>query len=250
MALVDLERDVQRLCLATAAPTDTLERLGDARVWGVYRDMVRRRLLSELKHAYRRTHAAVGDSLFREAFTHYMAETPPRERYFHAIPAGFEATARAFFQDHPAAPAHACDLVSYEAARWAVSDLDDRIPDPEGVGELSFDGRPVISPALRVLRLGHPVQRTAPEEGYPQGTFYVALHRASDDQPVKAWSLNRVAYQLLLELQREPESLTCAIQTLSQSLSIAIDQPFLDGLCATLADFCERRIVLGSRAPA
>lgn len=248
MSLVDLQRDVLRVCTEADTPREPLARLGDERIWGIYRGMVRRRLLGELKHAYKRSHAAAGDALFLDAFAHYMATDPPRARYFHAVPGTFERSAVAFFGSAEGAPAFLPDLVRFEAARWAVSDVDDRISEPDAVGELSFDGRPVLNPALRLLALDYAVHRKAEEGRYEQGRYYVALHRGGDDQPVRVWNLNRVGHALLVELQREPRSMTEAVQALATRLKIAVDDSFLEGLCTTLADFSERRILLGSRA--
>lgn len=253
-ALPRMQRDVLRLCTEHTAPDEVLSRLGDRDIWHVYRGMVRRRLLSELKIAYKRTLAAVGEPLFVAAFEHFMATDPPRARFFHRVPASFEPSAASYFesrcQGDAAVPAWALDLLRYEAARWTVSDLDDRVPDADAVGELNFDGVPVVNPALRLLALGHAVHRKPHADGsYEAGDFFVALHRAGDAEPVRAWSLTRVVFALLQSMVTTPRSLTEAIQAVTAEQGVALNETFLDRLCGTLAQFHERRVILGSRAP-
>lgn len=248
-----MQQDVLRLCVEPTAADDVLARLGDPRIWNIYRGMVRRRLLSELKIAYRRTADAVGDAVFEAAFEHVMATDPPKARFFHRVPAAFEPSASAFLaaavEREPSLPPHAVDLLRYEAARWAVSDLDDRVPDAASVGELNFDGVPVLNPALRLLSLAHAVHREPQADGgYEAGEFFVALHRAADDEPVRAWSLSPVVHSLLAFITMTPASLTVAIQAVTRTHGIALTETFLDGLCGTLAQFHERRLLLGSRA--
>lgn len=250
--LASLQRDVLRLCTETVPPEDAMSRLGDRRVWSVYRGMVRRRLLGELKTAYKRTAAALGETHFVAAFDHFMQGDPPQERFFYRVPAAFEPSASAFVSEllrrDPSVPRFAEDLLHYEAARWLVSDLDDRVTDADQVGELNFDGVPVASPALRLLRLGHAVHRKPDAEGgYPEGAFFVAVHRAADDEPVRAWTLSRVTFALLQCVSDGRPSLTAAVQEVAQAQGVAVDEAFLEALCETLATFHERRVLLGSR---
>ena len=64
MSLAELERYATQLCLGPAPSEGALAELGDARIWRLYRDMVRNRLRGELRFALRRSVAALGDALF------------------------------------------------------------------------------------------------------------------------------------------------------------------------------------------
>lgn len=44
MSLIDLERDIQKVCLEREADPAALKRLGREDIFQIYRDMVRRRL--------------------------------------------------------------------------------------------------------------------------------------------------------------------------------------------------------------
>jgi hypothetical protein len=54
MALVDLERRVLALCLGPEPSRAELASVGDPRIWGIYRTLVRGRLRDEHKRAFRR----------------------------------------------------------------------------------------------------------------------------------------------------------------------------------------------------
>ncbi|MDD9970835.1 MAG: hypothetical protein OXR73_31650 [Myxococcales bacterium] len=245
--LVALQQDVQQVCLATAPPSTALARLGDERIWLLYREMVRRRLYGELKNALRRTYAEAGEALFSDAFARHLAEDPPHDRRFYGIVACFAKTAIAHFAQTEAAAPHLADLARFEATRWEVSDLDGRLDSSISVGELNFDGRPILSPALRVLSLRHAVHFKPRDGAYRSGRFFLAVHRASDELPVRQWTLNRSTYELIRDLQANPDhTLTEAVQAVSRKLQVVVDEPFLDGLCTVLSDFVERRILLGS----
>jgi hypothetical protein len=246
MALIDLQRSVVELCLCSEPDAERLAELGDARVWRLYRELIRTRLLRELRFAFKRTFAAVGKDAFERAFEHHLRTEPPRTRFFHALAAGFAASAEPFFRADASLPAHVADLLVYEAALRAVADLPDL---PGGVlGEFAFDKVPVLSPALRLLELGHAVHRKALAPGaYAKETSYLCVHRAADELKSRTWTLNAVTYDLMRRLQGGDQPVSDAIAALAKQREIAIDQKFIDGLCSVLADFIDKGVILGGR---
>ena len=71
--LIDVERRVVRTCFSPEADTEDLRALGDERIWSIYRDMVRARLLGECKQALPRTLKAAGAESFERAFVAHLA---------------------------------------------------------------------------------------------------------------------------------------------------------------------------------
>lgn len=245
MALVDLEREVVELCFGPEPSAEQCRRIGDERIWRIYRESIRNRLRSELKFALKRTHAEAGEA-FERAFAQFLQEAPPRTRYFHAVVGCFADSARAFFAREPGVPAHLADLCAYEAALWAVSDLPDA--SPSGLDEFSFDREPVLAPALALLALGHAVHAAPDVNGdYARGEVYLCVHRRADEKKARTWSVNAVTFDLMGHFQRGGQSVTTALQQVAAQRAIALDEPFIDGLCTVLSDFIERGVILGVR---
>jgi hypothetical protein len=245
MALVDLEREVVELCFGPEPSAEQCRRLGDERIWRIYRDSIRNRLRSELKFALKRTHAAAG-AAFERAFAQFLQEAPPRTRYFHGVVGCFAESARAFFTREPGVPAYLADLCAYEAALWAVSDLPDAAP--AGLDEFAFDREPVLAPALELLALGHAVHAAPDAHGnYAHGDVYLCVHRRAEEKKARTWSVNAVTFDLMHRFRRGGESVTTALQQVAAQRGIALDEPFIDGLCTVLSDFIERGVILGVR---
>ncbi|MDH5672317.1 MAG: putative DNA-binding domain-containing protein [Myxococcales bacterium] len=244
--LVATERLVKDLCCQTQVPDGALEALGDERIWGVYRSLVRKRLHSELRAALHRTRKAAGDGLFGRAFEQQMAQAPPRSRFFHGIVGDFAAFAVEYFRQQVDAPAHLPDLLAYEATLWAVGDADD-CP-PQDVTEFGFDACPLMSPTLRLLRLEHAVHEPALEGGgYAAREVFLAIHRRPEETRARTWTLNAITHDLMTRMLTGERTVSEAIRELATDRGIAVDEPFLEGLCSVLADFLERGVILGSR---
>ena len=96
MALIDVQRRVLANCFGPEPSAQELAALGDARVWALYRRMVRNRIRSELKTAFRRAYAAVGREAFERLLESYLEQSPPRTRFFYAIPAELASNASAW----------------------------------------------------------------------------------------------------------------------------------------------------------
>lgn len=251
MSLIDLQRDIQSVCLADEPDASALNRLGNERIFLIYRDMVRKRLYGELKVALKRTYAAAGDEVFSAVFSKFMMQKPPRCRFFHDLPVEFSAMAEQEFRDRHAVPEYVVDLLLYEAARWQVSDL----PGPdEGAAELvefDFDLPTVLHSAVRLLALQHPVHTKAPAGGaYARKATYLVVYRPTDADRVHSLRIAAHTHAVVQHLQREGGNMSDAIKRVSQLRGIVIDQTFLNALCGELAILVDKRILLGARSPA
>ncbi|MGD8858772.1 MAG: putative DNA-binding domain-containing protein [Myxococcales bacterium] len=247
MDLRETEATATRLCLQPEADARRLEVLGDGRIWGLYREMVRKRLLGELQAALRRTARAAGDAAFERAFEQHLREQPPRSRFFHGIVGDFADFAVPHFRRQPGLPPHVADLCAYEAAVWAVGDLDDRL-EGEAPGEFSFDGRPVVSPATRLLSVSHAVHRKPDDHGgYAAGEHFLCIHRRPEETRARTWTMNAVTHDLMRRFADTDETVTEAVQQVAAARGIGVDEAFLERLCAVLADFIDRGIILGCR---
>ena len=244
MALIDVQRSAVELCFGDEPSAEQCDRVGDERIWRIYRDSVRNRLRSELKVAFKRTHPAAGDA-FERAFGSFLREAPPRTRFFHAVVGSFAEVAVPWFSADRDLPAFVADLCAYEAALWTVGDLPDTAP--EVTREFAFDRTPVLAPALRLLALRHAVHdRPLADGSYPERATYLCVHRRPEHKKARTWTLNAVTYQLMQRLSRG-ETVAAAVQGVAEQQSIALDAAFVDGLCTVLADFIERGVILGAR---
>jgi hypothetical protein len=247
MDLRQTEETATELCLQPESDPQRLAALGNARIWGIYREMVRKRLLGELRAALRRTARAAGDAAFERAFEHHMREHPPRSRFFHGIVGDFAACAVPHFRKQPELPAYVADLCAYEAAVWAVGDLNDRV-EGEAPGAFSFDGRPVVSPATRLLAVSHAVHGKPDDDGgYASGEFFLCIHRRPDEDRARTWATNAVTHDLMRRFIDTDDTVTEAVQHVAAARGIGVDESFLERLCAVLADFIDRGIILGCR---
>lgn len=249
MSLGELQRAVLELGFGPEPSAAEYAALGDARVWGIYRELIRKRLRGELKYALPRTLAAAGDASFELAFEHFLRSDPPRTRYFHAVVGSFAKSAIPWLRAAEV-PAYVADLCAYEAALWTVADLTERQGEP-APGEFEFERVPVLSSTLRLLHLRHPVHvaSAAGEERDLPGDFYLCIYRRRGAATAGHFVLNAVGFALMERFTRGTETVREAIVQLASEREIAVDEAFLDGLCSMLADFLERGIILGGLPP-
>jgi hypothetical protein len=246
MALIDLQRQVVEVCLGPEPSAEQLASLGDARIWRIYRDAIRKRLHGELEVAFKRTRAAAGEAAFERAFEHFLRCDPPRARFFHAVVGCFADSAVPFLSAEPGVPARVADLCAYEAALWAVSDLPDRTP--EAVAEFGFDKQPVLASALRLLCLRSEVlSEDASQSATEPAQHFLCVHRRPEDKKARTHRLNAVGYDLMQRFVQGEQTVAQAVEAVATARSIAVDEPFLDGLCTMLADFIDRGVILGGR---
>lgn len=247
MALVDLERRVLGLCFGPEPSQAELSELGDARIWGIYRELVRGRLRDAHERAFRRSYALLGRETFDAMVAAHFANDPPRSRFFHDVPAELARSGVTFLRARAELPAHAADLLAYEAALWSVSDLPDLPPD--GLLEVSFERIPVLTPALRLLALQHAVHEK-PESGsaaVAARATHLCIHRRPQDKRSRTWVINGVTHDLLARCALSSESLADAVKHVCIARKLVIDDAFLDGLSTVLATAIERGVLLGCR---
>ena len=273
MALIDLQRDVLALCFRAQPPESVLAGLGNPGSWLMYREMVRERLLREIRVALPRSCKLLGEAGLARGFEHFLEYAPPRTRFFREIVRGFvesilplmaaggaprsmsPAVHAAPRLDDPAdlspnlpmpAPPALADLLRYELSCWEVRDLEDYAGAPPA--EFDFDRVPIVAPALRLLRVRYAIHRPpAADGGYAPGEHLLCLQRRGDAAQPQTWTLTPTTYRLLQRWQRADCSVTESVQALAREQNLRVDAAFIDGLCAALAQFLEVGIVLGSR---
>lgn len=241
MGLIDLQREILSLCFAQTPAEASLAALGQREAWLTYREMIRERLLRELRLALPRTRVLVGEGAFDATFEHQLEHAPPRERYFRQVVSGFVAHALPLWAADTALHAASGDLARYELALWEVRDIALGAPAPQ---ELSFERPAVLSPALRLLALNHAVR---PGETLEARREYLCVQRAIDVGRTRVWRLTPTTFQLLTGLSREHGSVSAVVREVAQASGARIDAEYLDKLCETLAQFLEVGIILGSR---
>jgi len=242
MGLIDVQRQMLALCFDAEPSASALQALGGSRAWLVYRDMVRERMLRQIKLALPRTCELVPDAALQRAFTHHLAAEPPKTRYFRELVAAFVASALPLWAADASLHPACCDLARYELAQWQAADLPARPVQP--YTELSFERAPVLSGALQLLAVSYAVH-TGSE--LTPGAYCLAVHRAADNERPRTWSLTQVTYELLQLLVPGDRPLEACVKQLAARTRTPIDAAYLDTLCETLAQFLELGIVLGSR---
>jgi hypothetical protein len=242
MGLIDMQRQILSLCFEETPSEASLSALGSGQreAWLTYREMIRDRLLRELRVALPRTRELVGESAFLAAFAHHLAHQPPRTRFFRELVSEFVASALPLWAADVQLPRACCDLARYELALWEVRDLAAQAQPEEPLAELSFERVAVVSRALRLLALEHAVRAGEALDARPQ---FLCIHRQNDTERPKVWLLSASTFRLLERLAREDKSVSDVIKETAPR----IDAEYLDSLCGTLAQFLEVGIILGSR---
>lgn len=241
MGLIDVQRQMLSLCFDATPSEETLASLGGADerdVWLTYREMIRERLMRELRLALPRTYRHAGAQDFAAAFAHHLQHEPPRTRFFREVVSEFVATALQLWAAEPAR----CDLARYELALWEVRDLDAT----HGLtpGDFSFERVALMSRALRLLSLSHAVR---PGDDLAARAQFLCIARASDTERPRVYSLTPTTFDMLQRLLREDSVVSDVVKQTATAAGARIDAAYLDTLCETLAQFLEVGIILGSR---
>lgn len=249
MSLSELERAFVQLCCEPTLPAPSGD-LGaaNAKIWGIYRHMVRGRLLEEAKLGLRRTAKAVGDAAFSTMFARFMAEAPPRSRAFYAIvPELAEYATRHWANDATVAAAApwVLDLVRYEAVRYRVADLPARRDRP--VVEFDFDRVPLLHDAAVLCAFEYRVQREPEADGsYVKANTALCVYRSKDERSTGVYVLNAFAADCLRAWQAGA-TVSQSVRSVCEAQAIQPDAKLIDALCTVLSDLMECGVVLGSQ---
>lgn len=251
MSLSDTERAFVTLCCQPTTPgpeSAELRALGPehAKIWGVYRNMVRHRFLDEARHGLRRTRNAVGDEAFTAMFVRFMAEAPPRSRFFYDVVPAYARFAAPLWQRDDSVPAWTADLTRYEAARYSVADMPARRD--RTVADFDFDRVPVLHDALHLLTVGHAVQREPADDGsYVKQETHLCIYRDKADRRVASYALSSFNADCVRAWQ-VGATVSESVRRVSEARAIQPDAAIVDALCTVLADFIERGVVRGSES--
>ena len=243
MALIDVQRAVLSVCFEAEPPEAALAALGDRKVWLLYRELTRDRLLREIECALPRTCAALDRPALSRTFVQHLDQDPPRTRFFREIVRSFADSALRSWETEPDIPEHACDLLRYELALWEVSDAPDEPPCE--LAEFAFDRVPVVSRALTLLHVQHAVH--PPHCSCTKGEFWLCIQRGPNEARPQTWKFNRTTFALLEDFQRGDASASECVQRVARRLGAKVTPQYIERLCETLAQWIELWILLGSR---
>lgn len=232
-----------RVFFAAEPSERDLAALGSPERFRIYRGMVRHRLDKVVRAALPRTLRALGDERAAALIVAFLAQAPPRTRWFREVPEHFGAFALTCFTDD--LPPYIAELCQFELARWTVQRLE--AEPAASLVSLSFELPPAVTPALRRLRVQHRVDLAGDSPRAEPANL--AVYRRLDDRP-STWVLNDIAADLLDAFVEGTGSLAQRVQAVTWARDVAIDEVFLERLSALLADFLERGVLLGSHAPA
>lgn len=230
--LSEQAKAIQSVCFGMEPSEADLALLGSPERWIVYRDLVRGRLAHVAGVALRRTKEAVGDAAFARVVDEWLSCGGPRTRYLRQVPLELAELAIPVWQDTE--PAWVADLARYEIAAWEVRHAP---PEPVSVGDFSFDRRPVLRSALRVLRLEHPVHETPrPEAGYAAETTRLCVYRDATHE-ASTRKLNALAADLLEAWQRADETVAESVERIATSHRTQIGPAFVEKLSVLITEF-------------
>jgi len=234
---------IQRVCFDLEPSERDLERLGSRERWLVYRNLVRTRLVGVIEAALPRTRRAVGNQAFTAAIDAWMSEGGPKTRFFRNVPNDFTEIAIPTWS--ASQPPWVADLARYEITRWWVRHAP---PDPTVHRELSFETRPVVATAVRVLRLDHAVHEApTPEDGYESEPTLLYLYRDETHRAIPK-RLNAVAADLLESWQRGDETVAESVERVASEHRIEIGPRFVEKLSTLITGFLTEGVLLGGTA--
>lgn len=233
-SVAELQRAMQRVCFDRAPSADDLATLGEQAA--LYRDLVRSRLRELISKALPRTERALGRARVTEIFVGWLAEAPPRSRFFREVIPSFTAFALAGLEGLPA------DVLRLESVRWESAWRTGEIPSE--IEDFDLEKVAVPHPSLRVLELGHAVHRD--EDPPAAGTFYVCVHRRPDHL-VETRTLDATSYALVRAWARGDRPAIAVVREVLASESRSADAAFVEKMGALLAALVESGALLGSR---
>ncbi len=248
------QRALRELCLRAEVREADLETLGgEAARWLIYRRMVRARLRETVAHGFERLEGRVGGEVFGAWFEAFLAHTPPRSPYLREAAGEFAAFLEGYERPGDPHPALTLDLARFE---WAELDCAyDATPAP-GALPLAMNLRPALSPAHRLVRLGHAAHRLGRDGGpgaeVAPGPVWVCLYRDPATFDVRVLELTEITGRLLEAMAGAERPLVELVQRAALDAGAALDATWVAALSDVLADFAGRGLLLGSlpEAPA
>ncbi len=230
--LADRTKAMQRVCFDAEPSEADLELLGSRERWLVYRELVQNRLVEVINVALARTKSALGDESFGRAVSAWLSKGGPKTRYLRYVPAELAGFAIPIWQDEEAP--WIAELARFEIASWNVRHAP-RDPKPEL--EFAFDRRPVLGPALEVVRLEYPVhKKPTPAAGYEPDSTFLCVYRDADHR-ASTRTLNPLAADLLDAWKRADETVAESVQRIAAQHHTEIGPAFIEKLSAIIAEF-------------
>ncbi len=241
--LADHAKAIDRVCFG-AEPSETdLALLGSRERWLIYRDLVRNRLVHVIGVALGRTKEAIGEDAFGRAVDEWFSTGGPKTRYLRYVPSELAEFAIPIWRSTEAP--WVADLAGYEITAWDVRHAP---PNPVPAADFTFDRKPVLATAVKVLRLAYPVQNEpTPDAGYEQDPTILCLYRNKNHRPVPR-KLNPMAADFLDAWQSADQTVAESVQRIAAAHATEIGPEFVEKLGAMIADFIERGIILGAES--
>ena len=247
-SVADLEHAFSRVCLDREPSSEHLDLLhGEPDRWTMYRHMVRHRLISMIRSGLPLSSALLGEARFEDDVAAYLEERGPKSRYIREVVHELVEHAYPGWQADADLPPHLLDLVRYEAMKWRVGSLEERIP--EGMTELDFERTPVFNATARTLYVEHRVDKDAESPPRLDAPHLSVVYRRPGSARVCTYVLNPVGAMLYCAWRDGAEQgANCAdgVRGVLASLNREADARFIDGMAGVLADLVEQQVVLGS----
>ncbi len=252
MNLADYQRAVLRVSLALEPSAADLALLGDEARFRMYRHMIRSRLEGMAEVAFKGTYALVGESAMQASFARFLAEVGPRSRLIREVITDFGRFAQGDRGLLDGAPPQTSDVLGFELAKWEVAYRPAHYPalGESGMRELDFEGRPVLNPTLRQLRLASQMLATCKLNPTPatQGSHFALLvYRPPALNDVRWWAVGAFFAALTERFMCGDGSVAEAVQAVAHDQQRAVDQALLDELATDLTLAVQRGVLLGVR---
>lgn len=250
MSLVEYQRAVMRVCFDPAPSDADLTRLGNEHVWtGVYRTMVRRRLLNMSKSAFARSAVLVEEGEWTRCFDRFLHERPPASGLIREVIASFGRFAQADDALLRGGPAQLRDTLGFELAKWQVGYAPATMPHlgEDGVREFDFEGDVVLNPTLRVLRFAHAVQ-SADEHGQCAAEpTALLMYRPAGNDGVRWFAVDPFATKLFETWLAGARGVADGVRTCATALGRSMDAELLGTLSDVLTLAVQRGVIIGVR---
>lgn len=240
-----LQRAMTRVCFDRAPSPDDVAALGGEPIL-LYRELVRSRIRDLVAIALPRTERTVGKKVISALVDGFLAEAPPRSRYFREVIPAFVAHALPRLRASGSElPAHAADVLALESTRWELGWRDGAVAGP--VVPFELERVPVVHPTLRLLALEHAVHREGGGDEAPErGTFWVCVHRRPDHL-VETRTLDATSARLVRAWSRADRTAIDGVREVLREERREADPAFVERMGTLLSGLLERGALLGSR---